>query len=422
MFLAMPPIHLNNFQVKESRLQEVMGLLGSTGFDLYSLDPNLLTSKMVSPVLSPVSADDFSSETDLGTNITTESGAVLTRTRSGTDTSMSNLASALQQSRVNSQTAPTDETAQTTSTSSQTRSKSHSPTSGEVRVLMPDLACVGLSDDNVENWSLKILKLVAFPELIPAANISQSETTGPEDWHTGTYSVAGGQHPLFEPFTTISTPPDRGRREISPSSSSSSGGEDGYFSHSPTGDNSNTSLSTSRSYPDLTKSSANIGPSFKPITKRLITPFLPIEPVADAPGLDSNETEGSKVPSSSRQSTVGFFSFTRTSEGSSLTTDVSLLASLFPPNERHMVICSGELDSVDKTTADDQIDEDDDDDENSDGILKCLQIDLRRFGLGRHRYIFLATWILSVCPFDRQTRSRKPLFSSSRGKRYKSHV
>jgi hypothetical protein len=356
-----------------------MGLLGSTGFDLYSSD---LTSNMVSPVLSPVSADDFSSETDLGANITTGSGAVLTRTRSGTDTSMSNLASALQQSRVNSQT---DETVQTTS--SQTRSKSHSPTSGEVRVLTPDLACVGLSDDNVENWSLKILKLVAFPELIPAANIPRSETTGPENWYTGTYSVAGGQHPLFEPFTTISTPPDRGRREISPSSSSSSS-EDGYFSHSPTGDNSNTSLSTSRSYPDLTKSSANISPSFKPTTKRLITPLLPIEPVADAPGLDINETEGSKVPGSGRQSTVGFFSFTRTSEGSSLTTDVSLLASLFPSNERHMVICSGELDSVDKTT-DVQLDEDEDDDENSDGILKCLQIDLRRFGLGRHRYIYI---------------------------------
>jgi hypothetical protein len=325
---------------------------------------------------------------DLGANITTESGAVLTRARSSTDTSMSALASVLQQTRVTSETVPAPpslvETVQTPS-----RSKSHSPTSGEVRVLIPDLACVGLSDDNVENWSLKILKLVAFPELIPAANIPRSETTGQEDWYAGfstAHSVAGGQHPLFEPFTTISTPPDRGRREISPSSSSSSSGEDGYFSHSPTGDNSNTSLATSRSYPDLTKSSTSMGPSFRPMTKRLITPLLPIDPVADALGFDSSGTGDVKFPSSSRQSAVGFFSFTRTSEGSSLTTDVSLLASLFPPDERHMVICSGELDSVENAA---DVEVDDDDDENSEGILKCLQIDLRRFGLGRHQHFLL---------------------------------
>jgi hypothetical protein len=67
-----------------------------------------------------------------------------------------------------------------------------------------------------------------------------------------------------------------------------------------------------------------------------------------------------------------------------LTTDVSLLASLFPPDERHMVICSGELDAVANATADFETEENDD---NSGGILKCLQIDLRRFGLGEHQYI-----------------------------------
>ena len=372
-----------------------MGLLGSAGFDLYSSDPNSLTSKIVSPVLSdPVSTDELSSELDLGPDITVESGAVLTRNRSSNSTSTSSLTSALQLLQVKGETAPaepsSDETVQTASTPSQTRSKSHSPTSGEVRVLTPDLACVGLSDDNVENWSLKIIKLVAFPELIPSANIFRSEPTELEVWDAGdltAHSVSESQHPLFEPFTTISTPPDRGHREISPSSSSSSSSvEDGYFSHSPTGDNSSISLvssATSRSYPEVSKPSTSMGPSFRP-TKRVITPFMPIEHVTSA-RRDLDEMDAVRDPSRSRQSAVGFFSFTRTSEGSSLTTDVSLLASLFPPSERHMVICSGELDAVETSPADVQVDEDD---ENSDGILKCLQIDLRRFGLGEHLTFF----------------------------------
>jgi len=124
-----------------------------------------------------------------------------------------------------------------------------------------------------------------------------------------------------------------------------------------------------------------MSPSFKPVTKRLITPLSPIEPVTDAQGQDLNEMDVATGPTSRRQPAVGFFSFTRTSEGSSLTTDVSLLASLFPPDERHMVICSGELDAVANATTDFETEENDD---NSGGILKCLQIDLRRFGLDKH--------------------------------------
>ena len=84
---------------------------------------------------------------------------------------------------------------------------------------------------------------------------------------------------------------------------------------------------------------------------------------------------------------VPFFSFTRTSEGSSLTTDVSVLAALFPSGERDMLICAGELDALDAHAA--NSDSDSDQDQNSDalsegGTLKCLQIDLRRFGLGEY--------------------------------------
>jgi hypothetical protein len=364
-----------------------MGLLGSAGFDLYSSDPNLLTSNMVSPVLSPISTDDSLSALDLSPEISTQSGAVLTRTRSSTENSMSGMASALQQPGSKAKTPLTStELGQTESTPSQTRSKSHSPTSGDVRILTPDLACVGLADNNVDNWSLKIIKLVAFPDLILSAKSARPSAARPEDLYAGdAHHVWESQNPLFEPFVTMSTPPDRGRPSTSSSSSASScSGEDGYFSHSPTGENSSGSVlssAASRSYPDVTKPPPSTSPSFKPVAKRLITPLSPIEPVTDARGFDSNEMDHMAGPGGGQPSAVGFFSFTRTAEGSSLTTDVSLLASLFPPDERHMVICSGELDAFERLTTDTEGDETD---EDSGGILKCLQIDLRRFGLGEH--------------------------------------
>jgi len=49
-----------------------------------------------------------------------------------------------------------------------------------------------------------------------------------------------------------------------------------------------------------------------------------------------------------------------------------------------MVICSGELDAVDDRQANAAADDIADDDEEDDGTLKCLQIDLRRFGLDKH--------------------------------------
>ena len=90
---------------------------------------------------------------------------------------------------------------------------------------------------------------------------------------------------------------------------------------------------------------------------------------------------------------VPFFSFTRTPEGSSLAAPASLLATLFPASERHMVMCSQELDVLDSRNAsperwpeeDEGAVEDEDADGDlpePEGMLKCLQIDLRKFGLG----------------------------------------
>lgn len=368
--------------VKESRLQEVMSLLGSTGFDLYSSDPELLTSRVVSPMLSPISPDD-SSIPDLAQDITVESGAILTRTRNSLDAVS---AAAITLQHINLTTSPNDSPPSSpTHQKPPSRNKSHSPTSGEVRVLTPNLACVGLSDDSVDTWGLKIVKLVAFPELIPVkeqpspSRKSQSRNPHPTDGVPLSSSSRNTYSDSSDSF-----------------SSSSDDEEEGYFSHSPLGNLSSTSLQSSaasRSFPDLSVYvPSQVGP-FKPSAKHIVAPLAPLSPLESKPAshrkptfhhMDASVTVKKPVDETTR-GMVPFFSFTRTQEGTSLTTDVSLLAALFPPNERHMMICAGELDALDaQSSSTDSDSEDDEDTLSSGGALKCLQIDLRRFGLDKH--------------------------------------
>ncbi|KAH7916275.1 hypothetical protein BJ138DRAFT_996108 [Hygrophoropsis aurantiaca] len=386
--------------VKESRLQEVMNLLGSAGFDLYSSDPDLLTSRVVSPILSPILMDD-SSVADIGHDFTTESGAVLTRTRSSIDASVSAAAIAFHNLAVHRNTQGESPELSPIPPRLPSRAKSHSPTAGEVVVLSPNLACVGLSDDNIDTWSLKIVKLVAFPELIPAKRSSRpsKKSSSSDDSRGHPSGFIAIPHPIntSSPFSS----PRRGhhRRDSSSDSLSSSSEEEGYFSHSPRGNLSAASLLSYRSYPDLVKSAPVSSPSFKPTAKHLTAPVAPLSPLSPLdplaprhPGLGHSEKTGGSSSAIKKQIygnnhyDVPFFSFTRTSEGSSLTTDVSMLAMLFPPNERYMVKCSGELDILDAQNSDAESESEDDAEDASlqGGTLKCLQIDLRRFGLDKH--------------------------------------
>lgn len=47
-----------------------------------------------------------------------------------------------------------------------------------------------------------------------------------------------------------------------------------------------------------------------------------------------------------------------------------------------MLICAGDLDALESGSSDDSEGSDEDEEEMEGGTLKCLQIDLRRFGLG----------------------------------------
>ncbi|KAJ3862656.1 hypothetical protein EV359DRAFT_44711 [Lentinula novae-zelandiae] len=377
--------------VKESRLQEVMALFSAAGFDLYS--DNFNSNSIISPPPSPL--------LDLNAGSDAISGAVLTRTRTSTD-SLSSL-SAVTSSDSGSQTP--------------SRTKSHSPASGDVQILTPDLTCVGLSDEHVDHWSLKIIKLIAFPDLIPSSGKMSSKFT------------VQNQHPYY-PFSN-----DSSLKNGSSSSSSANeyDDEEGYFSHSPTGLSANqstsslitsatSSMSDSKSPESTAPHSVSIQPplaspsSHRPPSKHLMGPLSPLSPITTTPIIPdgvkfsslasftsephthsiSSGSHSASGKSSSKvlSSRVPFFNITRTTEGTSFTTDVDLLARLFPPHERYMVVCGVELDAADErisrqeATGGFSVDESDDHGDELDfdesGLLKCLQIDLRKFGLDKH--------------------------------------
>ncbi|KAJ3769960.1 hypothetical protein FB446DRAFT_705812 [Lentinula raphanica] len=391
--------------VKESRLQEVMSLFSAAGFDLYSDSP--ISSSLLSPPPSPlVDPHDGHESTALG--------AVLTRTRASSD-SLSALTSS--------------EGSQTPS-----RTKSHSPTSGDVQILNPDLACVGLSDEHVDHWSLKIIKLIAFPDLIPSSKSYPSQFT----MHNKPLYGVMDTPPLRQYPRARSNSSDSSLKYESSSSFSDDGNdeEEGYFSHSPTGVSTNqstTSLDTSATsssvkLPGLTttQSSSTQPPlaspsSHRPPSKHLMGPLAPLSPISTPPinktgayySSLASITSGPRTPSISSgsrsasgrhaaqklSSRVPFFNITRTAEGTSFTTDVDLLARLFPPHERYMVVCGAELDAADERIAQREYQEEFSPDYNlggnegeidsggepdGSGLLKCLQIDLRKFGLDKH--------------------------------------
>ncbi|KAL1739220.1 hypothetical protein HDZ31DRAFT_49730, partial [Schizophyllum fasciatum] len=332
--------------VKESRLAEVMSLFSVAGFDLYSTCPP--ESPMLSPITSPSLEDNHAADKH-------STGAVLTRTRSNVD-------------------APSTTPSRSSSIDHDHESsrKSHSPVNGDVKVLAQDLTCIGLVDSEVESWALKIIKLVAFPDLIylPVQDVA---TPHPHDHTLGpTTLVFEDQEPFF--CSSHDPPSD---------DSSSSTDEDGYFSHSPGGEHSSsssssTSASASRSSTDLT--STREQPHLAPASKHIVSSLTPLT------SLSADTPRATPFHPPSKRPTVPFFSFTRSPEGSSLTAGSDLLAALFPPAERHMVLCGGELDAADSRAAGQVLLEEDNDADDS-ACLNCLQIDLRRFGLDKHGII-----------------------------------
>ncbi|KAJ7094542.1 hypothetical protein B0H15DRAFT_127405 [Mycena belliarum] len=381
--------------VKERRLAEAMALFAAAGFALCAADPNLLTALLAPPPPPP---------------------PVPTRARSGSAPSAS---------------ASSRSTSKSSSRSGKEKEKPPPvPTSGglpprDVRVLAPDLACVGLADDAADHWALKIVKLVAFPDLVPLPLPASARVPLSPAYHR-----RGGTSPVAE----------EGEEE---------GEDDGYFSHSPSpsvepvdgkGEGENGVLA-----PD-----ADVLPSrARPVPSRLDALDALPGPLAWLPQAGERPPDGSEEPAQTTprrdaaqttprrdaahvEHAIPFFSFTRTPEGSSLTAGARVLAALFPRAERHMVICGGELDAADREAeahaqalglADEGVDagsgpaspvvpinycsspvpeeagyeldfddDDDDEEEEEEGdadadahpLLSALQVDLRGAGLETH--------------------------------------
>lgn len=374
---------LTSSKVKESRLKEAMSLFSASGFDLYAADPHSPSSPLYSPVTDDCVSADFVPTSCQRT------GAVLTCSVSEMNA----------KNRSNSVSSVASHAAQSP------RLKSHSPTAGEVRILSPDLACVGLSDDlGIDHWGLKIIKLIAFPDLIPTphSTITQPSSTLKK---SVTIPIPSSRSP---PALDLFLGNEFLVKDYSSSENSSptSSDEDGYFSHSPQSvSTSLLSINPSHSHSDLALTASGYKSASKHPLSNGRPPFPPI----------SVETESSRTASAQKSpSKIPFFSFTRTAEGSSLTADVNVLAALFPPKERHMVICGGELDAADLRVqhkrhnkepylSNEGEDEDEDGlchhskklanldigrsssrngDKSTSSSYKCLQIDLRGYGLG----------------------------------------
>ena len=99
-------------------------------------------------------------------------------------------------------------------------------------MLIPDLACVGLSDElGVDHWGLKIVKLVAFPDLIPSFHKSVSHPMKQTllDTHSTNPHLPQSSQSKSD-FASPFKPYNSGDDSDSVSSSSE---DDGYFSYSP---------------------------------------------------------------------------------------------------------------------------------------------------------------------------------------------
>lgn len=448
--------------VKAFRLPEVIKILGAEGFTLYNANPYELydSPEGTSGVAGEGILAQFSDEANgYGASHSgtpgTMSPAIFSRTRSPSMASLAAFSSAMSKSGTAEELASTllMHRAKTsgsamsscnTSRASRTPKKSLSPTAAPVEVLAPDLACVGLTESAADVWSVKVITLVGYPELIPTPitepippssyvyhgehrrnslveslygrpqNVSRRNASSP---------VAGPLSPgaVFShdrEGSDAGKDSDSGvasstsRPKSSSSSYSSSDEDDEYFSSSSPYNRTRPGSETAPSPASATsQSSAQSLPDRldefrKPERRPRLSKISTVHHVHSnpSPSEEDGHASRSRTHSSSRLAEtqalrVPFFSFTRTSEGSSLTTDIRVLSALFAPEERHMVICSGnlldagdelnaralaeeELGELDERRPMFDLDSEELDEDAVSGPMKCLQIDLQKFGLG----------------------------------------
>ena len=279
-----------------------------------------------------------------------------------------------------------------------------------VEVVPPDIVVVGLSEqyDHVEAWTMKIIKLLLFPDTLPSRN-SMSPASDEEDdeplpgRRTSSLglglSTVRSSSPSSDEMSSIEESED----EESESTTSSSTGS---FSSRPSVMTTSTpSLTSSRYQSQRFTTGATSLAEDRSLSKdsKFSVSSAQIRPRSKAtpspPVLSDSRTSASlkRVSSSGHHrstSSLAYFSLTRTADAASLATDVRLLATLFPPEDRYLVFCADEFEHLSRVEEEERKLErrgrdrssawpllHQDHDRNT-GFMKCLHIDLAAFGLG----------------------------------------
>ncbi|KAG8952726.1 hypothetical protein FRC04_003649 [Tulasnella sp. 424] len=223
-----------------------------------------------------------------------------------------------------------------------------------VTILPSDLVVVGLSEQfesHSDVWKMKLIKLLFFRDMLGDRTIREVIIGGGgaergREWCRRSVSESNlddDVEPLEEELG-IEKEEDGSSLDLSTSGSSSS-------SSSP--------RSSSNHSFHSTKSS--ISPPSSPVLSS--SPTSPTSPAYPSPHMT-------------------FFSLTRTADGTSLATDVHVLAKLFD-GQRDLIYYGDEFERLDRlsTTRDSSVDMAD---ESAGGFWKCLHVDLKDFDLDRH--------------------------------------
>ncbi|KAJ1311045.1 hypothetical protein OPQ81_009550 [Rhizoctonia solani] len=335
--------------VKSSSLPSVIALLAHAGFGLYSTDAIALTSSVSPPIIDPpVSLEERSMSVrgslvldgDVGTHgfglefMNIDDTFALSPPKRHRSTSNSSFQSITLPpgayplaSTISPLSSLSTESSDSEREGDELKQRSGRETNNNplVEAVAADLAVIGLNEEASDSWLSRMILLMLYPNMIitpwasPAACKPQdemdleSETPAELDNHCSPCDEEGQY-------------PDRSASPVSPTAS-----------HSPAASTSSRAEATSSTVRSQSTRSRS--------SRRSASPPQP------------------------------FFSFTRAKgECASVVADVRLLASLFPPVDRHMVLSAHELEGVDEiamTSGDVK------------AAMRCLTIDLPN-GLDAH--------------------------------------
>ncbi|KAG8989505.1 hypothetical protein FRB90_002207 [Tulasnella sp. 427] len=346
--------------VQSRLLPEVLSILSTANFiSISSIPPDLssrissLVASTAPPTRSASPQTSYQQEEPLPAELANLSLEDDVETRRGTASSHASLHSILlaksasipsspsksksPSARTGSATSPTPAPAPARSTTRSTLSL-YRPS---VSVLPSDLVVVGLSEQfesHSDAWKMKLIKVLFYGDMI-GESWEREGGRGRERRRKGGEGVDDGEVGSEE--------------ERSESLGYSTSGSSSSFNSSEERSTSSHSSSSTNSF-HSTKSSAS-------------PPSSPTR---------------SSSPSSSPTTSKAFFSLTRTADGSSLTSDVHVLAKLFE-GQRDLIYCGDEFERVAGWRRDGSPPESEGD-EGRKGFLRCLHVDLKDFDLDRH--------------------------------------